>query len=198
MECKMCSQPMKAKLAGRNKVPVWECAPCKIQLDRKPVTYQHKLPGLDPGVQCVKVQEEKKRRKKLEHIMQCNLFDKIRKYESDYHALPYIMAVPNGGYRPISVAKEMVREGARAGVPDILIPVARRGFHADWIEMKVEGNYPSENQKRWHNFLRSENQRVNVFYSMEDAWEEICWYLSLKVGTRKFIRETPQLTTANR
>lgn len=49
----------------------------------------------------------------------------------------YLFAVPNGGKRNAREAGRMKAEGVKAGVSDLLLPVARRGFHGLWIEMKA-------------------------------------------------------------
>lgn len=41
----------------------------------------------------------------------------------------------------------MKREGVLAGVSDIMLPVARNGWHGLYIELKVKGNTTSPSQK---------------------------------------------------
>jgi hypothetical protein len=43
----------------------------------------------------------------------------------------------------------MKREGVLAGVSDIMLPVARNGFHGLYIELKVGKNKASDNQEWW-------------------------------------------------
>lgn len=47
-----------------------------------------------------------------------------------------MFAIPNGGLRDKITASNLKREGVKPGVPDILLPVARGGFHGLFIEMK--------------------------------------------------------------
>ena len=43
----------------------------------------------------------------------------------------------------------MKREGVLAGVSDIMLPVARQGFHGLYIELKVKGGRTSFSQEWW-------------------------------------------------
>lgn len=45
--------------------------------------------------------------------------------------------IPNGGLRSKREAARMKGQGVRPGVPDLCIPVARRGYHSLYIEMKA-------------------------------------------------------------
>ena len=44
--------------------------------------------------------------------------------------------VPNGGSRNEIEAANLKRQGVKAGVPDLALPVARKGYHGLYIEMK--------------------------------------------------------------
>jgi hypothetical protein len=58
---------------------------------------------------------------------------------------PY--AVPNGGYRNIYVARKLKAEGVKAGVADLCLPAARRGYHGLYLEMKSEEGVATKEQK---------------------------------------------------
>lgn len=89
-----------------------------------------------------------------------------------------ILAIPNGGARHPAVAGKLKAEGVRAGVPDLLIPVARRGYHGLWLELKVTPNKPSQAQLDWIRKLKAEGYRVvTVWDSVEAAMLEIESYL---------------------
>lgn len=47
-----------------------------------------------------------------------------------------LFAVPNGGFRKSGEARVMVAEGAEAGVPDLILAVARDPWHVLLVEMK--------------------------------------------------------------
>src|SRR5690606_24999959 len=65
--------------------------------------------------------------------------------------------IPNGGYRnPIEAAK-FKRMGVKSGVPDICIPMARKGYHGLYIELKrVSGGKLSTTQTEWRDKLLRE------------------------------------------
>jgi VRR-NUC domain len=57
---------------------------------------------------------------------------------------------PNGGYRDIREAAKFRRLGTSAGFPDLWIPLARKGYHGLYIELKrVKGGVLSDQQKYW-------------------------------------------------
>lgn len=90
-----------------------------------------------------------------------------------------LFAIPNGGKRHRATATQLRREGVRAGVPDLMLPVARRGYHGLFIEMKrVRGSQTSKEQKDWHVFLREQGYRVEVCKGHQIAMAVINEYLA--------------------
>lgn len=53
-------------------------------------------------------------------------------------AAKLIYHVPNGGHRHKLVAIELKKQGVRAGVPDLVLPMARGGFFGLYIEFKAK------------------------------------------------------------
>ena len=92
--------------------------------------------------------------------------------------LRWLYAVPNGGDRNPIVAARLKAEGVKSGVSDLCLPVARRGYHGFYIEMKKPGGKESANQIEFGQFLLSQN----YLYCMCDHWEvardRIEWYLT--------------------
>lgn len=80
-----------------------------------------------------------------------------------------IYAIPNGGKRNPIEAAHLKAQGVKAGVPDLCIPMARRGFHGLYIEMKVGRNKPTKKQIEWGLRLRAEDYDVRVCYSADEA-----------------------------
>lgn len=54
--------------------------------------------------------------------------------------LQYMYHVPNGGKRDKATAAVLKRQGVKAGVPDIMLPAARAGYHGLYIELKAGEN----------------------------------------------------------
>lgn len=85
-----------------------------------------------------------------------------------------LFAVPNGQYRQ----GQRMEPGLRPGVPDLFLPVARKGFHGMFIELKCGYNKPSQVQLDWIRKLKAEGYRVvTVWDSVEVAMLEIESYL---------------------
>jgi hypothetical protein len=65
--------------------------------------------------------------------------------------------IPNGGYRKPQEASKFKAMGVKAGVPDLCIPISRKGHHGLYIELKrVLGGNVSEAQKWWMAELRNQ------------------------------------------
>lgn len=70
--------------------------------------------------------------------------------------LEYMYHVPNGGKRDAATATALKRQGVKAGVPDIHLPVARGEYHGLYIELKAGKNTTTAKQKGWLRFLRQQ------------------------------------------
>lgn len=92
-------------------------------------------------------------------------------------ALWMLHAIPNGGARHITVAKKLRAEGVLAGVCDLYLPAARRGYHGLYIEMKAGHNKPTKHQQAFINGALREGYCVALCYSSDAAKEAILWYL---------------------
>lgn len=106
------------------------------------------------------------------------------------YALPYHIA--NGDSRgdtdlSRSIAGGRLKgQGVKAGVPDIHFPVARRGYHSLYIEMKRPGLRPkteksprgtSDKQDRWIAALMAQGNCVAICYEWTEARDVFLWYL---------------------
>ena len=90
-----------------------------------------------------------------------------------------LLAIPNGGKRSAATAARLKAEGVRPGVPDLLLPMARRGFHGLFIEMKrTKGGRVSDAQREWLHLLDAEGYRAIVCYGAGEAIREIEAYLA--------------------
>jgi len=116
-------------------------------------------------------------------IGKLELFEQIKLFQwaaAHAHLLPelsLLYAIPNGGHRHISVAKELKASGVKAGVPDICLPVARAGYNALYLELKAKTGKPSPEQKKWLGDLTLSGNRAVVAVGHQTAIEEILSYL---------------------
>ena len=94
-----------------------------------------------------------------------------------YPDLYWLFAIPNGGLRNKATAIKLKREGVRAGVPDLCLPIPRRNYHGLFIELKVGRRQPSEQQGEWIRHLMRKGYRVCVAYGFEDAQLALVEYL---------------------
>lgn len=89
-----------------------------------------------------------------------------------------VFATMNGIRVTPGLAKKMKKAGNKAGVPDIVVPVARNGFHSLYVELKREkGGVVSEAQDVCHAELRAEGNCVIVANGAQQAIEAIVEYL---------------------
>lgn len=96
-----------------------------------------------------------------------------------YPELRLLYHVPNGGSRNELEAVNLKKQGVRAGVPDLCLPVARGGYHGLYIEMKAGKNKPTEKQLEWIEALRDEGYAVSICWGFEAARAELEKYLKL-------------------
>ncbi len=93
--------------------------------------------------------------------------------------LGLLYAVPNSAKRSPRQGAWMKAEGLKAGVPDIVLPVARGGYHALYIELKVKGRKPTPDQLGWQARLNEAGNLAIVCYGWTEAREVIERYLGL-------------------
>lgn len=101
-----------------------------------------------------------------------------------WHVLPLIHAIPSGGARDVVTAGRLKAEGVRPGVPDVHLPVARRGYHSLYMEFKKPERQHdrtgglSAAQIQFKVLLESEGNVVVVAYGWRHAIDVLVWYLS--------------------
>lgn len=98
-----------------------------------------------------------------------------------YPALKLLHAIPNGGFRILQTAVKLKRQGVKKGVPDICLPVAAKGYHGLYIELKRRvGGRLSVEQKSWLNALNAQGYKAEVCLGFDDAVTVIKDYLDIK------------------
>lgn len=89
-----------------------------------------------------------------------------------------LLAFPLAGARTRENGHRMKCEGMRAGTLDLLLCVARGGFHGLWIEMKTSRGTLSPEQKTMIPVQEAQGYQVAVCRSCSDARAVIERYLS--------------------
>lgn len=117
---------------------------------------------------------------KGEAIEQCKLFS-ICRYIPECR---YLFHIPNGGSRNPIEAKNLKRQGVKAGVPDLFLPLPTAKYHGLFIEMKYGKNKPTPSQKEWIEYLSSVGYLTVVCYSAEEAVDLIKKYIGGKYCDR--------------
>jgi hypothetical protein len=119
------------------------------------------------------------KRRDHEHKEQTDLFRLAQFHEGAHPELALLFAIPNGGQRHVLVAKKLKDEGVKAGVPDIMLPVARGEHHGFFGEMKVGKNTTTGKQDLWIERLQDQGYCCVVAYSAEEMMEALLDYLGL-------------------
>ena len=93
-----------------------------------------------------------------------------------------IYHVPNGGHRHKLVAIKLKGQGVKAGVPDLVLPMARGGYFGLYLEFKAtppNDAAVSASQHAWIRRLNDQGYLAIVCRGHFDAMEQIRAYLRL-------------------
>jgi len=102
--------------------------------------------------------------------------------ESKYPQLKWVHASMNGASASSkAAAAQRKRQGQKAGVADIFIPVARRGYHGCWIELKIKPNKLSESQIAFLAEMKANGYDTHTAWSLADLLAITEQYLSIKL-----------------
>ena len=99
-------------------------------------------------------------------------------------AYKLIYHVPNGGHRIKAVAAKLKGQGVKAGVPDLVLPMARGGYFGLYIEFKTMPPFDapvSPSQDAYMQALAAQGYLAIVCRGSIDAVEAIRAYLLLPV-----------------
>ena len=111
---------------------------------------------------------------------QARLFSWCQMQLWQHPELGLLFHIPNGGSRNKAEAGRFKAEGVKAGVPDLMLPVARGGFHGIFIEMKrLDGGRVRPEQKAWMDKLKEQGYQAVVCRGWEGASEALLRYLAL-------------------
>ena len=116
--------------------------------------------------------------KHIESQEQQALFQWAELNKKKYPELELLYHCPNGGRRNVIEAARLKREGVKAGVPDVFLPVARNGHHGLYLEMKSKGGRITDNQCYWIQSLMKQGYMVWICRDWENAKNAILGYLN--------------------
>ncbi|KGF65572.1 VRR-NUC domain-containing protein [Pseudomonas lutea] len=115
-----------------------------------------------------------------EGLEQAALIKELELRFPDVAALIY--HVPNGGHRHKMVAIKLKGQGVKAGVPDLVLPMARGGYFGLYLEFKAtppNDAAVSASQHAWIRRLSDQGYLAIVCPGHFDAMEQIRAYLRL-------------------
>lgn len=102
------------------------------------------------------------------------------KYKNNYLD-SYIHHSPNGGYRELFEAIKFRLMGVRAGYPDLIIDIAKGGYHGMRLELKRSPKEKvSNNQALALQLLSEEGYYVTTACSLDEATLKIERYIDSK------------------
>lgn len=94
-----------------------------------------------------------------------------------YPELALMFHIVNEGKRDAITGRHLKQQGMKKGVPDICLPVARKGYHGLYIEMKRKNGRPSPEQLWWQDRLREQKYKAEICHGWEEAVEVLEDYL---------------------
>ena len=109
---------------------------------------------------------------------QCFFFTQLRYRERHQPEVGLIFATLNGIRLTPGLAKKAKAAGNKAGIPDIVVPIARGGFFGLYIELKEpDAPKPPKHQIEYHERLREQGYQVVVAYGTVKAYDALNAYL---------------------
>jgi len=77
------------------------------------------------------------------------------------------------------VARKLKAEGVLAGVADLCLPAARRGYHCLYLEMKSEEGVATKGQKEFLSGVSEEGYCAVIAQGVDEARETLEWYIGI-------------------
>ena len=96
-----------------------------------------------------------------------------------YPELKLLHHIPNERKCSPQQGQYLKRKGVKAGVPDLCLPIARKGYNGMYIELKrSDGGRLSDEQKWWLEELTMQGYAAIVCHGADEAIRAIKDYLS--------------------
>jgi VRR-NUC domain-containing protein len=134
--------------------------------------------------------------RELERRHQVALIKWVRAVSDTHPVLNLLYAVPNGGHRNLYVARKLKAEGLRAGVADLCLPAARRGYHGLYIEMKSEEGAATKAQKAFLRGVLEEGYCTVIAGGVDEARDALMWYIGISDNEPVSVLKTAQICLA--
>ena len=119
------------------------------------------------------IRQDKEHEEQVVFMQWCHL------QEKKFPELKLMFAIPNGGQRSITTASKLKKEGVKAGVPDLHLPVARGEYNSLFIEMKAGKNKATAHQLKMMELLSDAGNLCVICYGAKEAIQATQSYLSL-------------------
>jgi hypothetical protein len=121
-----------------------------------------------------------KSKESIEHI---KVFDWIKLNEEEYPVLKTIFHCPSSFFGTnFGIIMWLKKLGFRRGIYDLIVPVAKLGYNAYWIEFKAEKKKLSKDQqsiKDLINLYSDSPTKFEVFYDADSCIFSIKEYLQI-------------------
>lgn len=112
-----------------------------------------------------------------EHQEQVLIFNWAEMSIGRYPMLKYMFSTLNGVRLTIGQATKAKRGGNKRGVPDIILPYNNGIYSGLWIELKVDKNKTSKEQRDYIEHLNSNGYIAVVAYGSKEAIDIITNYV---------------------
>lgn len=132
----------------------------------------------------------RKRPSHIEDDLQKRIVDYVR-YAMTYNGrslTEWLYAVPNGGKRNAREGARLKAQGVKAGVNDLVLPIAAGGYGGLYVELKVGKNTLTDSQREFHQRLTEGGQCVGTCWTFEQAMQVISCYMLQAPG--KFLQRS--------
>jgi hypothetical protein len=118
--------------------------------------------------------------KSISEFNESVIFVKWSKYNPI--ASEYLFAIPNGGSRHPSEAKNLKRQGVRKGVSDYFLPYPINGKHGLWIELKKDIKCrATKEQADWLKKMHELGYEAKLAFSAREAIKAVEDYLKIGI-----------------
>lgn len=88
-----------------------------------------------------------------------------------------IAHVPNEGKRSLQYGARLKKMGMQKGFPDLIIPIPKGKYHGLYIEVKVNNNTTTADQKKWLKILSSNGYAATACWGIDEGIAVVNRYL---------------------